>query len=656
MCLNFLSATTGIAAEQWKQLNSDFEFIAEHDEHADIAAGDREIDESLIDEVLEHIQPDAASAEAENSVAETVTDSEIHKQFLALKARLDSEIKIHKMPLCYTRGHFFDRPAHPVFALHNSMKGAGLNPRDLYLRDVFIWLPYLLPGCPKRFLCACGAALSRNAGFNDDPIARRVRHIPDDFFLFTNRFVCDGRRLNEPGCGTSWQGTDPHVLAQLPRHVQVAFPAYISPRGAISKLMVRLMRNSFSHRLGAAPFAEMVAEVQYLSHADSELMYTAAANSYGQTGLTRFSAFDDPKGYAGSPPSAPYLKGLFTDVISAHRIYIERDTATKPLTIAKADHTFDVLKHMGGVKGERIFTAAYTCMNEFEEARGHSIVYSKSLDHVEDMYDYMFKGLRASQNPPTQILYTDSPQAERSFHERVNAAMTLNVVPVTDWAALPAFELTPGTVTVVASDSIQIEAAANEILQDFFARTSPSELYLVVFAIKAEPHPADRPRIHFLQIRTRNKIYIFKVSRLESPSDILPSLRSILTNSSIIKIGHDIRRNLQLISRAFSIDDIGASMASQNPPILDLGKYAKLKGRVDSPWTRHLHQSTTWLELFLTSPCLSQPPHLLHGPSIPRASFSLKLTVSGRSSSRFGTLVRLVFHCETFRRRAMASW
>ncbi|KAK7017601.1 hypothetical protein R3P38DRAFT_3559537 [Favolaschia claudopus] len=579
--------STGIAAGHWRQLNSEFEFITENDEHADIAAGDCNIDESLVNEALDHIHPDAGSAEAGIGADETVVESEIHKQLVELKARLDREIKVHNMPLCYVRGTFYDRPPHPVFALHNGMKVNGLDPRDLYLRDVFIWLPYLLPGSPTRFICTCGGALSRN-GFNDDPIARRVRHIPDDFFLFTNRFICDDRRLNEPGCGKSWQGTDPHVLAQLPRQVQVAFPAYISPRGAISKLMIRLMRNSFSHRHGAAPFAEMVAEVQYLSHADNELMYTAAANSYGQTGLQQFSSFDDPKGYAGSPPSAPYLKGLFTDVVSAHRVFIERDTATKPLTIAKADHTFDVLKHMGGVKGERIFTAAYTCMNEFEEARGHSIVYSKSLEHVEDMYEYMFQGLKASQNPPTQILYTDSPQGERSFHERINTAMTLNVVPVTEWTDLPRFAVQPNIATVLVSDSIQIEDAANEILQDFFGYSSPSQLYLVALAIKSEQRAGELPQLHFIQLRTRNKIYIFKaryntVSQLRSPSDVLPSLRSILTNSSIIKIGHDIRRSLQTISQAFSIQDIEASLAGKNPSILDLAKYAKLKGRVDSP-------------------------------------------------------------------------
>jgi hypothetical protein len=102
------------------------------------------------------------------------------------------------------------------------------------------------------------------------------------------------------------------------------------------------MRNTFATRLGPAPFSELVSELQHLSHADGELMYTAAANFYGQVGLQQYSAFDDRNGYAGLPPSVPYLKALFTDIISAHRIYIECDTASKPCDIGKSDHTFAV--------------------------------------------------------------------------------------------------------------------------------------------------------------------------------------------------------------------------------------------------------------------------------------------------------------------------
>ncbi|KAK6992023.1 hypothetical protein R3P38DRAFT_2803407 [Favolaschia claudopus] len=154
----------------------------------------------------------------------------------------------------------------------------------------------------------------------------------------------------------------------------------------------------------------MVSEIQHRHHADIELMYLAAVNSYGQRKCKPFSSFKNTRQYAGLPPSVPYLRALFTDYVSAHRLYFERDIASLPLTIAKADHTFDFLKYMGGLKGERIFSAAYTILNEFEEVRGHSLTPTKSLFYVEDMLKLINEGLAASNDPVTQVLYTDSPQ------------------------------------------------------------------------------------------------------------------------------------------------------------------------------------------------------------------------------------------------------
>jgi hypothetical protein len=192
------------------------------------------------------------------------------------------------------------------------------------------------------------------------------------------------------------------------------------------------MSNTFSSRFGPAPFSELVSEIQHREHADRELMYLAAANFYGQPVTTQFSAFDDPNGYAGSVPSVKYLKAMFTDFIAAVRIFIERDIATLPLDAAKADHTFNVrsltfahcnpkvtfkqvLKHTGRVKGERIFAALYTILNQFEEIRGHSLTFSKSLQFLKEMYDGILQGLIDSGNLPTQVLYTDSPQGMSSI-------------------------------------------------------------------------------------------------------------------------------------------------------------------------------------------------------------------------------------------------
>lgn len=91
-------------------------------------------------------------------------------------------------------------------------------------------------------------------------------------------------------------------------------------------------------------------------------------------------------------------------------------------------------------------------------------------------------------------------------------------------------------------------------------------------------------------------------------------MRAILTNPSIIKIGHSIRESLQTISDAFSLPEIATLAKVKNAPILDLGKYAKLKGAVDDPsvslsaLSGLLLQKSFSLPYHLSYPWLLAPP------------------------------------------------
>ncbi|KAJ7823132.1 hypothetical protein B0H14DRAFT_3146115 [Mycena olivaceomarginata] len=275
----------------------------------------------------------------------------------------------------------------------------GGDPTKLYEREVFVWLPHLLPGAPNKFHCPCGMHLSRNGNFSN-----LHRSMPADFFLLTNRFICDPERTNSPGCGKHYQGIDPHILTQLPRFVQEAFPAYISARGAVSKPMMWQMSNTFATRFGAAPFAELVSGIQHRFHAETELIW--------------------------------------------------------PLQISMFH------KYAGGLKGQPIFTAAYTVVNEFEEVRAHSLTSTKSLSFVKDLLEGIQQGLKDSNHPPTQIVYTDSPQI--------------------------------------------IEERANDILIDVANEAPHSPLYIIAAAIKVEQQPGKAPRLDLIQLRTRNQIYVFK--------------------------------------------------------------------------------------------------------------------------------------------------
>ncbi|KAJ7738873.1 hypothetical protein DFH07DRAFT_778935 [Mycena maculata] len=401
----------------------------------------------------------------------------------------------------------------------------GLDPDKLCFPMVLVWLPHLLPGHPDRFKCTCGKPLSKN-GFHDNPIARRVRDIPTDFFLLTNYYICDSRKVNDPGCGTSHCGIDPHIIEQLPRFVQAAFPSYISARGAISRLMMQQMANTFASRFGPAPFSELISEIQHRHHADSELMYLGAADFYRRLGF---------------------------------------------------------LKYMGGVKGEDIFTAAYTVGNEFEEIQAHALTLNKSLSFLKDMFEGIRQGLKNSENAPTQVMYTDSPQSERSFHEDMNSSLLKDVQTVTDWTDLPPFECTLDIPTAVISDSMAIEEITHDVLADLIPAASSPQFHPTALAIKRENCAGKPAPLDIIQIRTKDKNFVMKVTALTSRSHILPSLISILTNPHIIKIGHSIHQTLQTISDTLSLPEIGTMLKSKNAPILDLGKYAKLKGVVDNP-------------------------------------------------------------------------
>lgn len=143
------------------QLNAELAFIEENSEHGDIAAGLTQIDDSLVDEFHPDLDIDTSMAQSEAETPEPTVDSLIHQFLSAAKRRIVKEIEKYGQPLCYKRGSFFEYAMHPVFALKQNIV-TGFTPNQLYHRDIFIWLPHLLPGHPDKFKCSCGQYLSRH--------------------------------------------------------------------------------------------------------------------------------------------------------------------------------------------------------------------------------------------------------------------------------------------------------------------------------------------------------------------------------------------------------------------------------------------------------------------------------------------------------------
>ncbi|KAJ3842724.1 hypothetical protein F5878DRAFT_697092 [Lentinula raphanica] len=584
-----------ISADELLRLNQQINFIEANDPDHEIASGDQVIDDSIFDSTdsddaaQDECGVDCAEvAEAETRAAEPTAQS-FHTQMLQrVLEGIKADLNLGRKPRPYRDGDFWIRPKHPAFALEEAAT-TGYTPTPLYERAVFLWLPDLLTSAGLRCTCGNMSSLVRNVdievGFNDDPIARRIRQKPMDYFLLTARYRCNKKRQNNPGCGLSWQGTDPHIIGQLSRHWQEAFPAFLSNRGGIDKSLMAELRSTSANRFGATPYAELVSELQRRHHSTLELSYLACAQSHGfqKSQVPPFSPFDNPLQFAGAVPSPQYMKAMFTDWFAAYRIYMERDLASTSGLRLSGDHTFWIVKHMGGFKGVPMNTAVYSCVNEFEEVRGQALCLTKSLSFVRGMYDGIAKGLQAHGHGPTRIIYCDQPQVERDFHESVTPSLAENVHHVTRYSDLEPFMLPSGSNPIYCDDSIY--------MQEIFA-----------IAIKYDQQTSEQPKLDVIQLRTAQGVFIFKVSSFRSPSNIVPSLRALLTSRSILKIGLRIYSILLHISLALGIPELEKILASSNPQTLDLGKHAKLKGVVSDTNTPLDALSGTLLNRFCESP------------------------------------------------------
>ncbi|KAJ3710654.1 hypothetical protein C8R42DRAFT_729099 [Lentinula raphanica] len=598
-----------IPAETLVQLNDHLVFIHDHDEHADIATSADTVDDSLVDDILQSTQ-DTSAAELDETQGSEVKGNSCHQQQLqSALSQIQKEIERHMQPDCYRRGDFFFRPKHPIFALHDA-KIAGLQPDRLCHREIFVWLPSCLPGAPDYFSCTCGHRLSKN-GYNDDPIARRVKSFPVDYFLLTNRYLCNPKLKNDPGCGTSWQGTDPHIISQLPRRLSVAFPAYISASGAIDRRIMSLMCNTFATRFGPSPFAEMMSELQHKHHAELELMYLDAARSYGYHGpaqVPEFSPFTDPLRYAGAPPSVQYLKAMFVDWVTAHRTFLERAQACLPADVMKVDHTFDYLKYMGGLNGERLHEASYTNVNHFEEIRSLGMVPSKSMAFVKDLLDGVRKGLEENGHPPCSLVYTDSPQTEQGFHEAVTPSLKQDVEHITLYTDLPRFARDSPS-SRYTDDTLVMEDLCADILAEV---DSCKGVLALALCIQVTDSPSGK-RLKAIQLRTHSHNLVFNMLQVTSRAFFPASLRALLSSNAVMKTGCDVHHHLKDLATLFNDIELNAAAQTKTAAV-DLRPFAKLKGAVSDAFSSLHVLAGSVLKKNFTPPLISESTHLSWGP------------------------------------------
>jgi hypothetical protein len=229
---------------------------------------------ALADDPEDVISVDAAGLPGDTSPSNELPDDPVMStgvvgMYLALlKEQLNREMDMDPWPKCYKQGQFWIYPPDPYFLMHKGLQ-KGLSPDPLYHPVVFLWLPHLLD--KQGILCSIpGCQNYRNPlvpltikGWNSDPIAWCVVALDSCYFVMTKHIQC---YKGTGGCGHSWNLYDPIILEQLEPGLAAHFPAFLTHRSGIDKILMTLIRAGMAHQVSSSAWADILQELNLHQH------------------------------------------------------------------------------------------------------------------------------------------------------------------------------------------------------------------------------------------------------------------------------------------------------------------------------------------------------------------------------------------------------
>ncbi|KAJ7458694.1 hypothetical protein B0H11DRAFT_2199426, partial [Mycena galericulata] len=315
------------------------------------AQGDSD-DDSETDSDFEDLLDEAIPSKPLLDEANVSAEGVISLYLTGIKRRLIAEMASGAWPKCYDEGSFWIHPPAPIFSLQKS-----LDPTGLYYPSVFVWFPHLIGTtltCPNKD-CLHFKSLLRELkikGYNDKPLARRVVALDHVYYVMTNQVHC---RLDNGGCGRSWNLYDPLILDQLDRGLAECFPSFLTARSGIDKTLMTLIRAGIAHRMSASAWSKILRELHVREHDLRELQYLYAIHrkkkidatlGIAEQSFEPFSVFDDKSKYAGFYPSRWYINNVYMDYMQHIRPILDQCMAALTAFMIKWDHSFKVSKYL----------------------------------------------------------------------------------------------------------------------------------------------------------------------------------------------------------------------------------------------------------------------------------------------------------------------
>ncbi|XP_006463078.1 hypothetical protein AGABI2DRAFT_119897 [Agaricus bisporus var. bisporus H97] len=293
-------------------------------------------------------------------------------------------------------------------------------------------------------------------------------------------------------------------------------------------------------------------QLQYLLHVESR---RESMDRWSGQKFSNFKPFEDTSstGRHGYTPSSEWLRDMYDNFLEAHQHEINQHMSMLSGDICAIDHSHKVTKHVARVNGEQVFTGLLTVTNSLSEIRICNFVATKSHSQFIDALSRMQESLTLYGHKQPTIFYTDNMN-DKQLLESTFPSLQNDVVPIENYAHLPAFEI-PDDVQVFVKNGVQsINDAISTILSDV-----PEDGSELVVGFDSEWNVDVTPQgfvrssgqTAVVQIAFKKRVYVLQISDMINSGSLPNQLELLLSNPHIRKAGRSVNGDLIALQKAF---------------------------------------------------------------------------------------------------------
>ena len=305
-----------------------------------------------------------------------------------------------------------------------------------YFRDIKVWLPDIQWGLAAMPCCTnCGSNQRVHANkFPFDHPMRRIVSIDDCYFILSRQYYCASCKPSRKACKPvtnklghsmkqpeyAFMATHSKCLQNLRPEWSAEFPAVLSHKSGLDRLLYRLLRPLFDASVQAEGVSNLLLELHSLKYFDNILQFLSEKERDISTKVTAntgdgYSSFDDPYEYAGAVPSPKYILDMYKKQCHEIRPFLENEVKKVECETFHIDSSKKAPKKICQHNGKSVFGDLITATNGDGEVRLQFLVPTDAHDQlIGPMKAYLNSADALGQVQPKYVV-TDNVPRDRPF-------------------------------------------------------------------------------------------------------------------------------------------------------------------------------------------------------------------------------------------------